>query len=567
MIPILRTRIVQTSMGLHQVVMHEDIDWNEENITNIPCISLGSPLNYFSIQQQGKVLKWISHHATYDGISTNLILDLVEQAYSGTSPDPAGIADYRLFVKYTTQLSMEASQSYWAAEMAEASPGSFPSVPSGISQICANSRLQTTLKLTAPPSSAIIRAAWGLLISAYTSSDDVVFGTILSGRNAPVRGIEAMAGPTIATVPIRVRIDLREEIEPFLARLQTQAIEMIPHEHFGLQNIRRISDDIRHASDFQSLLVIQPAKEGGRNRASIAQPDEDTSSLAMNTYPIVLEVQLTSDGYCLDVSYDPSILAEVETKRVVDQFNHLVLQLSQRQSRGLSKVGEIQAISPADLGDIWHWNSNLAETINVSLHSLIGQKGLLTPDADAIVSWDGWMSYSELDRASSELAHEISSRDKSIGSFVPICFEKSMWAVVAMLAVLKSGKAFAFLDAAYPMDRLQHMVSILEPVVAISSKKHRDICRQLVPDTIVLGPGTLKPSIGTFTPPRVSVKPSDPICASSRPGPQVIQREPCLPTSHTCQATCDMLSSFRWIRRRECCSSPHTTSTQPSLRF
>ena len=51
----------------------------------------------------------------------------------------------------------------------------------------------------------LVQGAWALLLSRYSGEDDVLFGATVSGRSAPLPGIEAMLGLFINTLPVRVR--------------------------------------------------------------------------------------------------------------------------------------------------------------------------------------------------------------------------------------------------------------------------------------------------------------------------------------------------------------------------
>jgi hypothetical protein len=53
---------------------------------------------------------------------------------------------------------------------------------------------------------SIALAAWALTIAHYTGSSDIIFGLMVSGRNANLHGIEKVMGPTVATVPVRASI-------------------------------------------------------------------------------------------------------------------------------------------------------------------------------------------------------------------------------------------------------------------------------------------------------------------------------------------------------------------------
>jgi hypothetical protein len=104
-----------------------------------------------------------------------------------------------------------------------------------------------------------IRLAWAILISAATNSLDVVFGATVSGRQAPVAGIESISGPTFATVPLRILLDHTATVDSLLQQVQLQSVQMIPYEQVGLQHIQRMSDNCKLGCQFQSQLVIQPA--------------------------------------------------------------------------------------------------------------------------------------------------------------------------------------------------------------------------------------------------------------------------------------------------------------------
>ncbi|KAH3909963.1 hypothetical protein HBI56_129220 [Parastagonospora nodorum] len=63
------------------------------------------------------------------------------------------------------------------------------------------------------------------------------------------------------------------------------------------------------------------------------------------------------------------------------------------------------------------------------------------------------MTYGELDALSSILASYLVDLRLKPEVIVPLCCEKSMWTVVAMLAVLKAGGAFAPIDPEHPASR------------------------------------------------------------------------------------------------------------------
>lgn len=103
----------------------------------------------------------------------------------------------------------------------------------------------------------IVRAAWGLCLSACCDSKDICYLITLSGRDLPLQDIETSPGPTLNTIPVRLFIQPDQSVEDYLNRVQQDAIEMINHQLLGLAEIKRLDDACRQASTAGSLLVIQ----------------------------------------------------------------------------------------------------------------------------------------------------------------------------------------------------------------------------------------------------------------------------------------------------------------------
>lgn len=75
------------------------------------------------------------------------------------------------------------------------------------------------------------------------------------------------------------------------------------------------------------------------------------------------------------------------------------------------------------------------------------EKRWLSPDGTAT-----WLT-PQLDEDSSVLASKLQAEGVGLGSVVASCFSKSLWAVVTMLAVLKAGGAFVYIDPKQPGKR------------------------------------------------------------------------------------------------------------------
>ncbi len=87
----------------------------------------------------------------------------------------------------------------------------------------------------------------------------------------------------------------------------------------------------------------------------------------------------------------------------------------------------------------------------------------------AISAWDGEISYGVLNALASRLATQLISLGVGPDVIVPLCFEKSMWTTVAVLAVLKAGAAFTLLDPSQPIARVRDIIEQTQAKVMMCS--------------------------------------------------------------------------------------------------
>ncbi|KAF2404842.1 peptide synthetase [Trichodelitschia bisporula] len=370
--PVLRTRIAQfPDRGLMQVIVKESITWQtgsnlEEYLARDRStrVDLGDALSRYAIIWQGDkgYFVWTVHHALYDGWSTPLVLDRVKRAYEGLSTSRP--AQMKHFVQWLSHPDRESSKDFWRLQLQNATGPQFPSLPSRTYLTKADALLQRYIPLkrhgnvTTTPAT-LIRAAWALVASQLTGSDDVIFGETFTGRSVPVKGADQIEGPMITTVPVRITIDRAAQIPEFLQRIHDQSIARIQHEHVGLQNIRRVSTDAQIACEVKTGLVIQPFEAVSEGEELLpgfkilGEADPAREALEFNSYALMLVCALRSDGFQLYASFDSNVIEVAQTERVLSQFECAFEQLAKGEA---ISVGDVSCLSEQDVVDIWRWN-------------------------------------------------------------------------------------------------------------------------------------------------------------------------------------------------------------------
>ncbi|KAF7169585.1 hypothetical protein CNMCM5623_002227 [Aspergillus felis] len=430
------------------------------------------------------------HHAIYDGESIRLLWEQVDRLYHGHQVRPPS---FNLFVKHVLEQDPAEIRSFWQAEFEDLHAAVFPARP--IQKHTLTPSAQTSLVVSLSPKyrqtgvtlSNHIRLAWAIVIGLHTDSDDVVFGVTLAGRESAVDQLTQMIGPTISTVPLRVRLQWQTSVKEAAASIQAHAMRLIPFEHTGLQHIQTCGDEAAAACQFQSQLVVQvPNPDGALDCLEVHGAGTDNYA-AFSNFALTFICNLPGpqdDNLTICASYDPDVLEPHAAHRLVAQFGHILQQVCGHPELSIASV---ELVNRDELTRMVQMNAVLPPAEFRTVQDLVLHHAADRPDAMAVLSWNGELTFSELDNLSARLADHLTEKGVRRGVCVPLCMEKSTWPAVGMLAVLRAGGACVNIDPTLPPERIRLMLRDMQiRVILTSDSKEALMLSAGVPQDMIL---------------------------------------------------------------------------------
>lgn len=535
--PILRTRVVQHSeLGLVQVVLDESLQWTsadnlEEYLEQDKAIvvALGQPLARYCLVTDPRTRQrwfvWTIHHALYDGWTMPMMLEQVESFYHNITATPSCAPNFSNFVGHLIKTPKSVSDEFWRSRLqGYDGEGAFPVLPSSVTEPKADSR--TEMSFTLPRQSqgsgltlaSIVRTAWTIVAHRQTGKRDICFGNVVSGRSASgVRNIETLLGPTVATIPFRVPVSPEQTPLSLAQVVQDISVEAMPFEQTGLQNIAKVSVDAQSICEgFQTLLVIQPP-DSNDSMPSLGcwQDVSHIKDFATYALTVICHVSLDGGASKIEVVYDSRILDAWSVQNITEQLIHQIEQLVTADENASFSIGDMSSLTPDHVATIWGWNRTVAEPVDQLIHELIAQRTRERPDSPAVCSWDGTLNYRDLDRLSTLVARQLVALNVGPGSLVPLFFEKSMYAIVAIVGVLKAGAAYVPIDPNQAQDRRQLILEKAQAKVVLTSETHSKLVLDhdgsSVERIVVVGPSTLnREDVDVDLPIKARLDPSKP---------------------------------------------------------
>ncbi|HEX6291078.1 MAG TPA: amino acid adenylation domain-containing protein [Herpetosiphonaceae bacterium] len=324
----------------------------------------------------------------------------------------------------------------------------------------------------------LVQGAWALLLSYYSGTDDVLFGTVVSGRPPTLPGVETMIGPFVNAVAMRVQVDRRARLVEWLHQIQAHLVELRQYEHSPLAQVQSWSEIPRGQSLFESILAFENHPvEALAHEQGIDLIIEQARSFEKTNYPLTIRVVPGSE-LLLWIVYDDQRFDAAAIDRLCGHFQTLLegigAALEESHARRLADIGLLTADERQRFQ-----NGHTMQPADVeprALHQIFEEQARRRPDAIALVFEDMTISYAELNRRANVLAQALMARGIGPGGYVGICLPRSVDLVVSVLAVLKAGGAYVPLDPSYPAERLHFMLDDTAAAVVLS---HADLADQL----------------------------------------------------------------------------------------
>jgi amino acid adenylation domain-containing protein/non-ribosomal peptide synthase protein (TIGR01720 family) len=428
---------------------------------------------------------WTFHHVLLDGWSVFQVLSDVVTAYGALRRgEPAALPARRPFADYLRWLAARddgQAEQYWRGLLADLTePTSLPydRVPVSGHETrssdwhtveladTASARLYEFAKRHRLTVNALVQSAWATVLSAYSGHDTVCFGATVSGRPADLAGVDDITGIFINTLPVRIIVPRAEPVVDWLRQVQAAQAESRRFEHIPLTRLQACSGVDGGVNLFDSIVVFENYPVSRDDVAEHGVELRDLEALEMTNYALSVVVA-PGTRMSLSLGYDPALFDPATVARLTDQLAHVLDSLTAEPDQ---PVGAIDILSEEDRRVLLTEFNDTAHDVGfTTLPDLVRAQAARTPDAAAVVSDLGTVTFAELDARADRLAALLAARGAGPERIVALALPRSTEIVVAQLAVLRSGAAYLPVDPEYPAERIAFMLTDARPVMVLTT--------------------------------------------------------------------------------------------------
>ena len=197
-------------------------------------------------------------HAQYDGFCLPLILQALSNGYNGLPIAPS--PPFGNYVRESAK-TIAGAYDHWREVLRGSKMTEIVNRYGPNYQRSGGLTVTLTQKLTVPTLShlnitaaTVMKAAWASTLAQITSTSDIIFGHVISGRNSGVPNIENIVGPCLNMVPVRVVYRSEWTVLDLLRYIQEQQIANMEYESLGFRDITRNCTDWPDWTNFSSVI-------------------------------------------------------------------------------------------------------------------------------------------------------------------------------------------------------------------------------------------------------------------------------------------------------------------------
>ncbi|KAK4139398.1 non-ribosomal peptide synthetase [Dichotomopilus funicola] len=409
------------------------------------------------------------HHAVYDGWSLDLLLYDLERLAQGQElavrPQFRRVLEHQLSEEYAQ--NRDAATEFWAGNLQGFQPPGLlvlnpetnhtPTVLSATVPVPIDPKaLREGLQSVECGPQTIFQAALAWLWSSMVGSEDVVVGSIQSGRTLPVSRIEDIVGLCITAVPLRTNLSQVRTVRDLLLGVHAGNRAAMPHGVLSLPDIKR-SAGIRPGQSLYDVLFVYQESLNNQSSTSIIKQVAHHDYLETK---LLVEVEPRGAHFDCRFTYHSDAFPESQVRIMAELIPALV-------SRILSNMDvELTTLRSAFPDHLLSIFNPTPKTVfgTLDLATAVEQTAVEFPHKDAVCFVDNisdgvisttTITFAELNNMANCISGHLLEHGVGEGDVVAIVMEKSIRLYAGILAILKAGCAYLPLLPSTPVKRIQ----------------------------------------------------------------------------------------------------------------
>lgn len=319
-----------------------------------------------------------------------------------------------------------------------------------------------------------------------SSQEDFVITTPVLNR---IGKEKSTIGMFINMISINMKNNSNDTILELLKKISTESINYFKNSKYPymdlINNLRENNPDLN--STAYNLVFSFQNMRPNNSIDNLVPYTVEWNFVGYSQDELVINVTDINNSGRYSISYD-YLVDLFETKEIAHLHTSLLTILSNVMDNPSVKLSEIEILEKTEKQKLLYDfnNSDVDYDKTKTLIDYFQEIVEKYPDNIALCYRDQKITYSQLNNYSNIMANKILAQGIENSSIAVLC-KKSIWMIVTLLGILKSGNCYIPIDPEYPTDRVNYIIKNSLSKILITTKKYAeeyDFERTIVLDNV-----------------------------------------------------------------------------------
>lgn len=303
----------------------------------------------------------------------------------------------------------------------------------------------------------LFQCMWSVLLSKYNRHSNIVFGTVVSGRPADLKGSEEIVGLCINTVPIVQSIDGKITFEVLLERINE--VDINKYSFYPLAEIQNLSalknELISHILIFENYPLDEKLKSG-EYVEQMGFAFKNVDEFWKTNYDFNLMI-VPNNGIEMTVIFNENKFPLDSIEKIMSHFQNTIHNILDNPGTTISDISILSEEERTSLiKKAYNCRFDLADAMPI--YKQIEASSLEYGEKPAVIYEGIQLSYSELNKRANTYAENLKALAVTKNEVIGVLMKRTHKMIAVLLGILKCGCAYLPLDKSNPRERLNYML-------------------------------------------------------------------------------------------------------------
>lgn len=303
---------------------------------------------------------------------------------------------------------------------------------------------------------AVLLSAYYILLHQYSGQDDILVGTPVAGRYD--KNMEKIMGMFVNTVVLRNYPKQGKQFNTFLEEIQGSVSMAIENQYIPYEDIVVETASRHTGSDLFSVMFVMQNYDVLDTSWGELHIKQHAFDLHTSKFDMTVTTFEQNNSIHLEFEYNIANWKQETVHRMMKHYKELLDNIVKYPEQELGSINMVTREEKESILKNFCYGEIL-ERNEQSIVERFEEQVRLHPDAIALKSDQGTMTFEELNKAANKTAWFLKEKGAGEDTVIGIFIERSFEMIIGIYGILKVGAAYIPIDVGYPKERIVYLFS------------------------------------------------------------------------------------------------------------